>query len=291
MGGSTKGGSEAQWGKIIESRWIYINKGDDIAALYRSRLVGKEFADKKIDGLFAGTPPSEALRFLVHEAATVEGEEEEQEKVIIVNDVARAFFEAKAIRKLCVELPSERAESCGGYNVGLLRQSLYGTRDAAMDWQEEVAREMKNLGFDRGQYNPCLYTSTEKSAQVFLHGDDFASVGSRAALKWSLQKLESRFEIKTSVIGTGVGEVREARVLNRILRITELGWEYEPDQRHAEMIVEQLGLKDAKAVETPTEEEKCGKGKKTTKSSMPISKSTSGVSRRVVTTSRRIDPT
>ena len=38
----------------------------------------------------------EALRFLVHEAATVKGEEEEQEKVIMVNYVARAFFEAKA---------------------------------------------------------------------------------------------------------------------------------------------------------------------------------------------------
>ena len=58
------------------------------------------------------------------------------------------------------------------------------------------------------------------------------------------------------MIGTGVGEVREARVLNRILRITEPGWEYEPDQRHAEMIVEQLGLKDAEPVETPTEGEK-----------------------------------
>ena len=45
-----------------------------------------------MDGLFAGTPPLEALRFLVHEAATVEGEEEEQEKVIMVNDVARVFF-------------------------------------------------------------------------------------------------------------------------------------------------------------------------------------------------------
>ena len=148
--------------KVIKSRWIDINKGDDVASLYRSRLVGKEFADKKVEGLFAGTPPLEALRFLVHEAATVEGEEEEQEKVVMVNDVARAFFEAKAIRKLCVELPSERPESCGGYNVGLLRQSLYGTRDAAMNWQEEVAREMKNWGFDRGQYNPCLYTHTHR---------------------------------------------------------------------------------------------------------------------------------
>ena len=199
---------------------------------------------------------------MVHEAATVEGEEEEQEKVIIVNDVSRAFVEAKAIRKLCVELPSECPESCVGYNVGLLKQSLYGTRDAAMNWQEEVAKEMKGWGFERGQYNPCLYTNVAKKVQVFLHGDDFASVGTRVALKWFLQKLESRFEIKTSVIGTGIGEVREARVLNRILRITEHGREYES-----------------------------GRGRKTTKSSMPISKSTSGVSRRVVTTSRRIDPT
>ena len=78
--------------KIIKSRWIDINKGDDIAAQYRSRLVGKEFADKRIDGLVAGNSPLEALRFLVHEAATVEGEEEEQEKFTMVNDVAMAFF-------------------------------------------------------------------------------------------------------------------------------------------------------------------------------------------------------
>ena len=120
--------------------------------------------------------------------------------MVMVNDVARAFFEANAIRKLCVELPSERPEGCGGYNVGLLKQSLYGTRDAAMNWQEEVAKEMKGWGFERGQYNPCLYTHAAKRVQVFLHGDDFASVGNRVALKWFLQKLESRFEIKTSVI-------------------------------------------------------------------------------------------
>ena len=32
--------------KIIKSRWFDINKGDDIAAQYRCRLVGKEFADE-----------------------------------------------------------------------------------------------------------------------------------------------------------------------------------------------------------------------------------------------------
>ena len=41
--------------------------------------------------------------------------------------------------------------------VGRLRMSLFGTRDAAMNWQEEVAREMLKAGFRRGRYNPCLY--------------------------------------------------------------------------------------------------------------------------------------
>ena len=49
--------------KVIKSRWIDINKGDDVASLYRSRRVGKEFADKKVEGLFAGTPSLEAMRF------------------------------------------------------------------------------------------------------------------------------------------------------------------------------------------------------------------------------------
>ena len=74
-----------------------MNKGDDISAQYRSRLVGKEDADKRIDGLFAGTPPLEALRFLVHEAATVEGsgivgDGSQEEKVIMINDVAKGFL-------------------------------------------------------------------------------------------------------------------------------------------------------------------------------------------------------
>ena len=45
----------------------------------------------------------------------------------MINDVARAIFEAKAIRKICVELPEECAESLGGRNVALLSRSLWRT--------------------------------------------------------------------------------------------------------------------------------------------------------------------
>ena len=58
-------------------------------------------------GIPAGTPPLEALRCLVHEAATIRGKKDDYYKYIMVNDVARALFEAPAVRQVCVELPDE----------------------------------------------------------------------------------------------------------------------------------------------------------------------------------------
>ena len=112
-----------------------------------------------MDGLFAAIPPVEALRFLIHEAATARSEEPLGSKVLMINDVSRAFFEAPAKRNICVELPKEDLTDADIRHdkVGHLRMSLYGTRDASTNWQEEVAKEMRGWGFSRGRYNPCLY--------------------------------------------------------------------------------------------------------------------------------------
>ena len=104
--------------------------------------MGKEFNTEQMDGLFAGTPPLEALRYLIHEAATVRSNEPKGSKVIMINDVSSAFFEAPAVRNICVEIPAEDMEEADKRHdkVGHLRMSLYGTRDAAMNWEEEVAK-------------------------------------------------------------------------------------------------------------------------------------------------------
>ena len=70
------------------------------------------------------------------------------------------------------------------------------------------------------------------------------------------ERLAERFEIKTKVVGTGVGEESEERILNRIIRVTEDGWEIEADQRHADIIIGELNLKEANGVKTPCEEER-----------------------------------
>ena len=72
-------------------------------------------------------------------------------KVLMVNDVARAFFEAPAIRNVCVEIPKEEwAEAYVRHaKVGHIRMILYGTWDASTNWHEEVAKQMRPLGRGR----------------------------------------------------------------------------------------------------------------------------------------------
>ena len=124
--------------KVIGTRWIDINKGDSTVPNHRSRFVAKEYNDGKDATLFASTPPLEALRMLVSDAATIECKTDGQAKrnVMMINDVARAFFEAKATRTICIELPEEDKGFGEEDMVGLLGKSLYGTRDAALNFQK-----------------------------------------------------------------------------------------------------------------------------------------------------------
>ena len=84
-----------------------INKGDDESPVYRSWLVGKEFNNEAMDGICAGTPPLEALRCIAHEAATIWHGQDARSKIIMIDDVSRAVFEAPAVKQVCVEIPEE----------------------------------------------------------------------------------------------------------------------------------------------------------------------------------------
>ena len=102
--------------------------------------MAKEINTGYEEGLYASTPPLEALRWILSETATVEGGAASEEKVVLISDVSRAFFEAPATRKVAVTLPDEALEEWekGKGKVGILRMSLYGTRDAAVNFQKEV---------------------------------------------------------------------------------------------------------------------------------------------------------
>ena len=211
----------------ISVRWIDINKGDTDRPNYRSRLVAREINTYKRDDLFAGTPPLEALKLLLSMSASGNTGE-----LIMINDVSRAFFHAKATRDVFVQLPDEDRKPG--------------------EERLEYSRRLVEHGFSQGIATPCVFHHKEKGIRTLVHGDDYVSVGKPQHLKWMKEMLEHKYQIKTHVLGPGEGEVQQLKILNRIISWDgNRGITYEADPRHVEIMVEQLKLGEAKTVTTP----------------------------------------
>ena len=89
-------------------------------------------------------------------------------------DVVRAYFHARARRKVYVELSKEDFEKG---KCGLLKKAMYGTRDAAQNWELEYTEMMTEAGFRQGSYSACVFYHEQKNVRVVVHGDDFAVLG------------------------------------------------------------------------------------------------------------------
>ena len=247
--------------KIIKTRWLDINKGDSVVMNLRSRLVGCEFAKEKRDDLFAATPPLESMRTIMALCASNQNAVKPEENYIIMsNDVSRAYFYAPTTRAIYIEIPQEDWEVGDETRVAKLNLSLYGTRDAAMNWAKKYTDVMVGCGFERGIASPCNFYHRDRKISVTVHGDDYTSTGTERDLKWFEKELERNFEIKTELLGPNTRRhQQEIRVLNRVLGWTANGLTFEADQRHAEILINELGVRGCKPVATPGAREDVGK--------------------------------
>ena len=89
-------------------------------------------------------------------------------------DIKRAFFHALAFRAVFVNLPEEDYQEgmCGKLN-----KSMYGTRDAAQNWEREYIEFMASVGFVSGISTPCVFYNAGKKLGAVIHGDDFTLLG------------------------------------------------------------------------------------------------------------------
>ena len=158
-------------------------------------------------------------------------------------DISRAYFNVstEGVEPTYVAFPSEHEDH--GQYCGLLRKHMYGTKAAADGWQQEYAGFMRSLGFVQGEASPCVFVHTGKGISVSVHGDDFTSAGPKCELDWFEDKLEARYELKKGGrLGPAPSDKKELSVLNRIIRWTDKGIEYEADPRQSERLLEGLGL-------------------------------------------------
>ena len=229
----------------IGVRWVDINKGDAGKPNYRSRLVAKEFKVDVRPELYAATPPSECLRLMISRMASARNLQ------MMYADVSRAYFYAKAIRPVYVNLPEEDREDGDEGLCGRLRMSMYGTRDAALNWATEYTQTLLDDGFLQGKSNPCLFRHPTTDVAIMVHGDDFVAVGTGKHLVTTRKTLEDKYRLKVETLGKEEQCVQELRILNKVVRYTGSGLELEADPRHAEIVVKELDLSDAKSSKVP----------------------------------------
>ena len=162
--------------KPIGVRWRDINKGDRYNVNVRSRLVAKEFNNKKCDDLFAGTPPVEAMRAIISMAASGT-----TPKTLMTVDVSRAYMYAKCRSEMYVELCPEAYEEDGDEKLLLeagkkpctareVPRRTGSTRSNGECCRLDICRESRTRA--------CFYNPSSEVA-CLVHGDDFLGCGRR----------------------------------------------------------------------------------------------------------------
>ena len=230
----------------VSVRWVDVLKAEGIT---RSRLVARDFrgADRHRDDLFAATPPLEAVRVLISRAAT-ETPSRVRRKMMFI-DAKKAHLNPRCEEDVYVELPEEAGES--PEMCGKLRYWLYGFRKAASEWERYYAGKLEECGFQRGMGCAVLFYHAKRDLSAAVHGDDFVFCGFEEDLSWIAEYLKGCFEIKVrAVLGGGFEDAKAVTVLGRTVRWQPWGLEYEADEKHRRLLLENFGLTGvAKALE------------------------------------------
>ena len=259
----------------IPMGWVDVNKGDDENPKVRCRLVVQEtrrqttIDPENTAAVFSATPPYEALRMIISMLMTPKTPEE-REHVLTFIDISRAHPHAPMRRDLWVKLPPEDPRSGEPGICGRLLKCMYGAKDAGQNFELFTHDFMVSREFQVGLITPCVFHSEKKNQQVYVYGDNFVAKGSRSQNNQFVADL--RTEMLANVEGVlgpdpTQGDVQEVVCLNKIFRYVHgqngnpdgAAIEIEADPRHADIIVQSLGLASAsKAVVTPGLKQKIG---------------------------------
>ena len=117
--------------------------------------------------------------------------------------VSRAYFHAKAQELVLLKFA---AEDCSGKDRGkieLLKKSVYGTRDAAVNWERHLQGHLENSGYELWRSSRNLFHNKTRKISGLTQGDASVVTGPKVSVLELKKQLESVYPIKASVIGAG----------------------------------------------------------------------------------------
>ena len=77
------------------------------------------------------------------------------------------------------------------------RDSLYGARDGAQNWDCELGGLVEEIGLRRGKASTCSHSEETRGISASIHGDDVTAKACREEAEWLIQKFKERYKMKT----------------------------------------------------------------------------------------------
>ena len=136
----------------------------------RSRLCVRQFREERLrDDLFAGTPDTFLIKYLLAKAASW------KDFGILVIEISVAFMHARPDEEIYVKVPSGIKSS----KFWRVRAAVNGTRKASKQWQEYSSDKLvKSMLFQQNDINPCIHkngflriSTWNSTVAIFLYAD------------------------------------------------------------------------------------------------------------------------
>lgn len=182
---------------VVGGRWVFKVKTnlDGSVAKYKARYVAKGFS--QVPGVdfhdtYSPTGKPASLRALIAIAA-LHGWE------VHSMDAICAFLNNKLDYEIYMELPPNLKDKFGPDMVACLQRTIYGLKQSAKYWSDDVAEFLVSIGFKQSPADACVYTRSseeDKFSALYVHVDDMAITGneiehikSLIAAHWEMEDL------------------------------------------------------------------------------------------------------
>eukprot|EP00973_Karenia_brevis_P004336 593734-Karenia_brevis.AAC.1 len=106
---------------------------------------------------------------------------------------------------------------------------MYGTRDAAANWEDEYSEYLVGHGYDKGLASPCHFHHKQTRVRILVHGDDFMAVGKERDLRELVCVITNKYEARWEIIGPGEHLPSTTKIIGRHIRFVNDGIELEVD--------------------------------------------------------------
>ena len=137
-------------------------------------------------------------------------------------DVKKAFLHGKLKEELYMRPPEGFEDRRGRNLVCKLEMSLYGLKQSPRQWNRRFDSFITGIGFERSQYDTCVYFSSSKSNDIIIFviyvNDLFIASRCKDEIKRLKSNLSSEFEMKDlglaqRILGMAITRDRKKGVL------------------------------------------------------------------------------